>query len=68
MPRRAPSRRPIDDLPTPIIPINTIERSPSRDTMAGAGLLFVDFCAAISVIYVVLYPWKSVPMAFAAIV
>jgi hypothetical protein len=36
--------------------------------MAGAGLLFVDFCAAISVIYVVLYPWKSVPMAFAAIV
>ena len=46
---RADSRRPMVDLPAPIIPINTIERLPSaavisasRDVLAGAGEAISD--------------------------
>src|ERR1700733_9013608 len=52
-PSRVPSRRPIDDLPTPIMPVSTIERRPSRARIAAAetgGL--ASFSTAISDIYV----------------
>ena len=51
MPRRAPSRRPIDDLPTPIMPTSTIERRPARQDRGRGGGPSLPFCIVISVIY-----------------
>jgi hypothetical protein len=38
MPRRSATRRPIDDLPAPIMPTSTIERRPSAAVTAASGL------------------------------
>ncbi len=37
IPSRLASRRPIEDLPAPIMPTSTTERAPSAATMAGSG-------------------------------
>src|ERR1700733_16022139 len=51
-PSRAARRRPIDDLPTPIMPTSTIERGPKRPKIAAAeACSFSSFCTVISAIY-----------------
>src|SRR5271170_1265122 len=61
-PSRAPRRRPIDDLPTPIMPMSTIERRPSRARIAVAETGgFSSFFTAISDIYVIAWHWPPRP-------
>src|SRR5271163_1837017 len=62
-PSRAARRRPMDDLPTPIMPTSTIERGPKRPRIAAAeACSFVSFCIVISVIYLNAYAPLPLPL------